>query len=162
RAGTEHGLTTHLFKHTDRQPLANYRVRYRILDGPPAVLLPSRTQEAVVVSDLSGNAQVGLAQGAPAAGVNRIGGEIIRPPDPTSPSGTGIVIGSGETAKEWLAPQIALAKTGPPTAAVGQEMTYTITVTNTGKVETRSMTVHDAVPEGTQYVRSQPPAAAEG
>jgi uncharacterized repeat protein (TIGR01451 family) len=162
RAGTEHVLVTNVFKHTDRQPLANYRVRYRILDGPPAVFLPNRTQEAVAVSDLSGNASVTLVQAAPQPGVNRIGIEIVRPPDPCSPSGTGIVIGRGETTMEWQAPAVALTKTGPATVAVGQEIIYTITVTNTGKVETQAMTVQDTVPEGLQFVRSDPPATATG
>ena len=162
RAGTEHAFVTNVFRHTDRQPLANYRVRYRIIDGPPALFLPSRTQEAVAVSDLSGNAAVTLVQAAPLPGINRIGIEIVRPPDPCSPSGTGIVIGRGETTKEWLAPSVALTKTGPPSAAVGQELTYTIAVANTGRVETQAMTVRDAVPEGLQYVRSEPPAAVDG
>lgn len=162
RAGTEHVFTTNIFRHTDRQPLANYRVRYRILDGPPARFVPSQTQEAVVISDLSGNAQVTLAQVAPQAGVNRVGVEIIRPPDPCSPSGVGIVIGKGETSKEWQAPQVGITKAGPPTAAVGAELVYTITVPNTGKVEVQAMTVRDAIPDGLQYVRSEPPATQEG
>src|SRR5262249_51393770 len=161
RAGPEHVFTTNVFRHTDHQPLANYQIRYRILDGPPALFLPSRTQEAVAATDLRGNASVTLAQVAPQAGVNRIGVEIVRPPDPSSLSGAGIIIGRGETTKEWLAPSVALTKTGPATAAVGQEIAYTITVANTGKVETQAMTVRDAVPDGLQYVRSDPPAAVE-
>src|SRR5207247_5925337 len=35
RVGSSHTLTTHLFHHTDRTPLANYRVKYTLLDGPP-------------------------------------------------------------------------------------------------------------------------------
>jgi uncharacterized repeat protein (TIGR01451 family) len=162
RAGTEHVFTTHVFKHTDHQPLANYRVRYRIIDGPAAIFLPSRTQEAVAISDLSGNASVTLAQVAPQPGVNRIGIEIVRPPDPCSPSGTGIVIGRGEITKEWQAPAVALTKTGPPSAAVGQEIVYTIAVTNTGKVETQAQTIRDQIPAGLQYVRSDPPATLDG
>lgn len=162
RVGTEHTFTTNIFRHTDKQPLANYRVRYRILDGPPAVFVPSRTQEAVAVSDLSGNANATLAQVAPAPGINRIGIEIIRPPDPCSPSGAGIVIGRGETTKEWIAPQVALTKTGPATASLNQEIPYTIVVSNTGRVEVQAMTVRDPVPEGLQYVRSEPPATLEG
>jgi uncharacterized repeat protein (TIGR01451 family) len=161
RAGTDHVVSTHLFKHTDKQPLANYRVRYRILDGPPAVFVPSRTQEAVAVSDLSGNANMGLVQVAPVPGINRIGIEIIRPPDPTSPSGTGIIIGTGETTKEWLAPSIALSVTGPLSAAVGQEIAFTIAATNNGKVETQAMTVRNGLPEGLQYLRSDPPATID-
>ncbi len=162
RAGGERVFVTHVFRHTDRKPLTNYRVRYRILDGPPAAFLPSRTQEAVAVSDLSGNAGVTLAQVAPQAGVNHIGIEIVRPPDPCSPSGAGIIIGRGETAMEWQAPAVGLTISGPSSIAVTQEVPYTIAVVNTGKVETQALTVHSTVPEGLQYVRSEPPAAVEG
>jgi uncharacterized repeat protein (TIGR01451 family) len=162
RAGTDHVLVTNVQRHTDHQPLANYRVRYRLLDGPPAIFLPSRTQEAVAVSDLSGNASATVVQITPQPGVNRIGIEIVRPPDPTSPSGSGIIIGRGETTVEWQAPNVTLTKTGPPTVAVGQEIMYTIAVTNTGQVESQAMTVRDALPESLQYVRSEPPAILEG
>jgi uncharacterized repeat protein (TIGR01451 family) len=161
RTGAQHVFTTQVFRHTDRQPLANYRVRYRILDGPPAVFLPSQTQEAVAVSDLRGNAQVAIAQAKPALGINHIGIEIIRPPDPSTPSGAGIVIGTGQTAMEWLAPDIRLKMTAPPSAAVAQDIPYTITVSNAGRVETRSMTVRDQVPPGLTYVSSEPPAIQE-
>jgi uncharacterized repeat protein (TIGR01451 family) len=162
RVGADHVLTTNVFRHTDRQPLANYRVRYRVLDGPPAGFQPGRLPEAVAVSDLSGRASVALAQAAQQPGVNHIGIELIRPPDPTAPSGAGIIIGRGETSVEWQGPQVSLAVTGPPTAAVGQEVPFTVTVTNTGQVETQALTVHNAVPEGVQYVRSQPPANLDG
>src|SRR5262249_16354162 len=101
RTGSDHVITTNVFRHTDRQPPAHHRLRYRTLDGPPAIFLPEHTQETVKISDLSGNASATLVQVAPQAGVNRIGVEIIRPPDPTAPSGSGIVIGRGETTKEW-------------------------------------------------------------
>lgn len=162
RTGTVHVFTTNVFRHTDHQPLANYRVRYRILDGPPAVFLPMRTQEAVAISDLSGNANITLAQVSPQPGVNRVAIDIIRPPDPTSPSGAGIVIGRAETAKEWLAPSVALTKTGPANVAVGQELTYSLSVSNSGRVESQAQTLRDVVPEGLQYVRSEPPAAVDG
>jgi uncharacterized repeat protein (TIGR01451 family) len=162
RAGTEHVLTTNVFRHTDRQPLTNYRVRYRILDGPPAIFLPNRTPEAVVISDLSGNATLGLAQVVPQPGVNRIGIEIIRPPDPLSPSGSGIVIGRGETTKQWQGSQVSLTITGPPTAGVGQEIPYTIAIANIGAVETQGMTVRTVLPDGAQFVRADPRPTIEG
>jgi uncharacterized repeat protein (TIGR01451 family) len=159
--GSPHVFTTRVFRHTDRQPLANYRVRYRIEAGPPAVFLPSRTQEAVAVSDLAGNAHVTLAQTAPVPGANRISIEVIRPPDPTSPSGVGVVVARGETTMEWLGPAVALTLNGPQTAALGQEVPYTITVTSTGKIESRSMTVTNTVPDGLAFVRSDPPAVVD-
>jgi uncharacterized repeat protein (TIGR01451 family) len=162
RAGTEHVVTTIVFRHTDRQPLANYRVRYRILDGPPAVFLPNRTQEMVVISDLSGNANASLVQVAPQPGINRIGIEIIRPPDPTSPSGAGIIIGRGETTKEWQGAQLSFSITGPPTASIGQDIPYTIAIANNGQVETQAMTVREVLPEGVQLIRSEPRAVVEG
>jgi len=162
RSGTEHVFTTNVFRHTDRQPLANYRVRYRILDGPPAVFLPNRTQETVVISDLSGNANASLVQMIPQSGVNHIGVEIIRPPDPTSPSGSGIIIGRGETTKEWQGPQLTFALTGPPVAGVGQDITYQLSITNNGTVETQAMTVKYALPEGAQLVRADPRPVQDG
>jgi uncharacterized repeat protein (TIGR01451 family) len=162
RAGTEHVFTTRIFKFTDNKPLANYKVRYRIVDGPPAVFLPSREQEAIATSDINGNASVTLAQVAPRPGINHIKIDIIRPPDACVPSGTAITIGHAETSKEWVAPQLGVKKTGPPQSPVNAELTYQITVTNTGKVDVQAPTVQDQIPEGLTYVRSEPPAQVEG
>ncbi|MBX9678047.1 MAG: DUF11 domain-containing protein [Gemmataceae bacterium] len=162
RFGSEETFATKIFRATDRQPLANYRVRYRIMDGPAAVLLPSRSQEYVAISDLSGNATVTIAQLQPAPGINRISMEVIRPPDPTAPSGSGVVLAKGETQIEWIAPQVVLNYQGPSLAGVGSEATYTASIQNVGKIESKSMTVTAAVPEGMQFVRSTPPAFTNG
>ncbi|MCS7046228.1 MAG: hypothetical protein NZO58_07720, partial [Gemmataceae bacterium] len=162
RAGGEHVFTTKLWKATDKQPLAGYRVRYRILDGPAAVFLPSQTTDYTSVSDLAGNAQVTIKQAVQAQGLNRIGIEIIRPPDPNAPAGSGIVIARGETAIEWLAPDVALTHTGPASALVGQEVTYSTTIQNNGKIETQGVTLTCPIPDGYVYVRSQPPAFNDG
>jgi uncharacterized repeat protein (TIGR01451 family) len=162
RVGTQHVFTTQIWRHTDHQPLAGYRIRYRLLDGPPAAFLPGKTQEAVAVSDINGNASVSLVQLQPVAGVNRIGIDVIRAPDPSLPSGAGIVIGHGETRKEWQGPQISLKKTVPPNVPLGQEVPYTLSITNAGVVESQEMTLRDAIPDTLQYLRSDPPATVEG
>jgi uncharacterized repeat protein (TIGR01451 family) len=164
RAGSEHVFTTHVFRSSDRAPLANYRVRYKILDGPPAALITpaGRGPEAVVVSDLSGNASVAIAELAPQLGTNRVSVEVVRPPDPTSPGGVGLVLAQGETSVEWIAPAVALKHEAPPAVGLGQEIAFTTTVTNTGRVESRSMTVRQPIPPRVRYVRSQPPAVVEG
>jgi uncharacterized repeat protein (TIGR01451 family) len=162
RFGSEHVFTTRLYRATDKQPLANYRVRYRILDGPAALFLPSQTTDFTAISDLAGNAQVAIKQAAPVQGVNRIGIEIIRPPDPNAPSGSGIVIARGETSVEWMAPNVALNHTGPASAVLGQDISYATTVQNTGKIESQGITITAPIPEGLQYVRSQPPAFSDG
>ena len=162
RAGSEHVFNTSIVRHTDKQPLANYRVRYTILDGPPAVFLPDRTQVATVVSDLTGAAKATMVQVTPQAGQNKIGIEIIRPPDPTSPGGVGIVVGRGETTKQWQATQVNVTMTGPATVVVGQEINYTVTITNTGNVEAQALTVRDPLIPGLQFVRGDPAPIKEG
>jgi uncharacterized repeat protein (TIGR01451 family) len=161
RFGTEHVFTTRVFRFTDRKPLQNYQVRYKILDGPPAAFVPSRTQEFVARSDVDGNAPVAIAQLAPAAGVNRVSVEIIRPPDPTTPSGVGLVIATGETRIEWLAPSVTLNHTVPPAVALNQEVVFTTTLQNAGRIESKTITVTAPVVEGFELVRTQPPSARD-
>jgi uncharacterized repeat protein (TIGR01451 family) len=158
RAGTEQVFTTGISRHTDRQALAGYRVRYKVLDGPPAVFLPDRKPEVEVATDSGGSAGVTLAQAAPAMGVNHIGVEVLRPPDPARPGGASLAIAHGATTMEWQAPQVALTIAGPASAAVGQETAYTIVVTNSGQVPSQFLTAHDTIPPTLEYVRSDPPA----
>jgi uncharacterized repeat protein (TIGR01451 family) len=160
RFGTTHVFTTKVYRHSDGQPLAGYRVRYKILDGPPAVFIPGRTQVEEAITGTDGAANVSIAQVAPAAGVNRISVEIVRPPE--SGNGVGMVIARGETRKEWVAPHVTLAKTGPPTVAAGQEIPYVLTITNHGQIETKTVTIRDFMPTNAQYIRSDPPASVEG
>ncbi|MEI7687301.1 MAG: DUF11 domain-containing protein, partial [Planctomycetota bacterium] len=161
-AGSEHVFVTKLARATTKQPLAGYRVRYRIKDGPAAYFLPDKTQEFVATSDLSGNAEgritlVRLGEQLPAAGINNVDIEVIRPPDPTAPSGSGIVIARGVTSVEWLAPNVVLAYTGPAAALVDEEVTYTATLQNLGKVASEGITLTAPVPRGMEFVRSVPP-----
>jgi uncharacterized repeat protein (TIGR01451 family) len=156
-AGTPQVLTTRIVRHTDKQPLANYRVRYTILDDDPAaVFAHTRTKEAVAVSDLNGNASVTLTEVTPRPGLTHVAMEVIRPPDPTAPSGVGVSLARGDVAVEWLAPAINLSVTGPPTGSRDAQVTYTTTIGNTGKVESRGMLVTQPIPDGLQYVSSQP------
>src|SRR5262249_43441937 len=137
-----------------------YRARNKTRAAPPAVFLPGRTQVEDAITGLEGAANVTIAQVAPAAGANRIGIEIVRPPE--TGNGVGMVIARGETRKEWVAPHVTLEKTAPPTAAVGQEIPYVLTVTNHGQIETKAVTLRDFVPKNAQYIRSDPPASVEG
>lgn len=160
--GAEHTFVTKLFRATTRQPLAGYRVRYRIKDGPAAYFLPDKTQEFTAVSDLSGNAeakitQVRLGDQAPAAGTNNIEIEVVRPPDPTAPSGSGVVIARGLTSVEWLAPNVVLGYTGPAAALVEEEVTYVASLQNFGKVPSEGITLTAPTPRGMEFVRSSPP-----
>ena len=162
RAGSSYVLTTKVLRRTDKQPLAGYRVRYRILNGPPAVFLPGRTAEVEATSDLNGNAHAALVLQGPAAGVNHIGMEIIRPPDPTVPSGTGLTLARGETTVAWQAPIVTLDLNVPPTVVLGQELPYTITIKNAGQVAAHAFTVRQNFPESVTFARADLPPSVEG
>ncbi len=160
--GSEHEFVTKIAKFTTREPLANYRVRYKIIDGPAAIFLPSRTQEHVAISNLNGEAKVKIAQQTPASGINHVSVEIIRPPDPTTPSGAGVTIVTGETSVEWLAPDVKLSHAGPPSAGLGQNVTFTTTAKNDGRIESQWVELTLPVPDGMDFVSSNPPAVPSG
>lgn len=160
--GTEHEFVTRIARFTDRQPLTKYRVRYKILDGPAAVLLPSQAREQVVITDLNGLAKVKIRQLSPASGVNRVGVEIIRPPDPTTPTGAGVPIVTGETAVDWLAPNVSLSHVGPPAIAIGQNVTYTTSAKNDGRIDSQWVMFKIPIPDGMELVSSNPAQEPRG
>jgi uncharacterized repeat protein (TIGR01451 family) len=162
RAGAQQTLTTDIFRHSDRRPLANYQVRYRVLDGPQAGFLPARGAEAVALSDPNGNASVTLTELELKPGVNRVGIEIVHPSGPGMGAAAGTTIARGETRVEWQAPQIGLSANLPPALPLGQDASYTLLVANTGQVESQEVTVRSPLPEGLQYVRSKPAAIVDG
>lgn len=157
-AGGQPVLSTQVLRVSDRQPLPNYKVRYRVLDGPPTQLLPTRAAEAEVASDEAGQAKVALAQLTARPGATRVAIEVIRP----EVVGPGVVVGRGETMLEWQAPQLALAIAAPPTGVVGQNLPITLTVSNPGQTPTQPVTVRMPVPQGMQYAGSDPPAHPDG
>ena len=88
RPGTEHVFTTPGLPPHRPQPLAGYRVRYHLLTTiRPACSCCRRGPRSGRRQRPDGNASAIAVQLRPHAGVNRIGIEIIRPPDPTAPSG---------------------------------------------------------------------------
>ncbi len=162
RAGTPTLLTTQVTRRGDHAPLPGVRVRYRVLDGPPALLLPSQTPDETAVTDASGNAAVPLVQTAATTGTNRIAIDIVRPPDATKPGELAGLIGQGETRVDWQGPQLTLTAAIPPTVAVAQEAAVSLNVSNTGQVETQALTLKQTIPDGWQYLRSDPPATVDG
>ncbi len=159
--GTEHEFVTRISAFTDRRPLTRYRVRYKIIDGPPAVLLPSQTLEEIAISDISGLAKVRIKQTTPASGTNRVSVELIRPPDPTTPTGAGVPIITGETSIEWIAPDVRLNHVGPPSVALGQEIVYTTSAKNEGRIDSQSIEFRLPIPDGLEFVSANPPAQPE-
>ena len=78
--------------------------------------------------------------------MSRVAIEVVRGPDPTAPSGSGIVIGRGEAQVTWAGAQVGLSNVGPPMTPLGQDTTFTLNVTNTGRVESQEITLANVIP----------------
>jgi len=157
-AGSRPMLTTQIVRASDRQPLANYKVRYRVIDGAPAQLLPGNAVLTEVASDAYGDARVAVNELAVQPGSTRIAIEAIRP----APTGPGVVIGRGETTLQWQAPVLAMTVTAPETSVIGADLPVTATVTNPGQVPTQPVVVRMPIPQGLQFVASDPPTQPNG
>lgn len=164
RAGGEHTFITKVTKTGDAAP--HFRIRYRIIDGPPAALASTRggpvdsVTEAVTVVGEDGAARVNISQPSPAGGTNRIGIEVIKP-NPDDP-GKFTVVSTGQTRITWEGPQLGVNIGVSKVVPLDQEVTVTYAVASTGKVGTESVTLNAGVPEGMDLVRTEPRATVDG
>jgi uncharacterized repeat protein (TIGR01451 family) len=155
--GSPHELITRVMKRSDRTPLANWVVNYKLLDGPAGVLNPGDSSSVSVRTDGAGVARAVLNQAQPAAGMNHIQIDLVRPDDERccKPGGH---IATGVTTKQWLAPSIEIDKSAPATAVLGETFPYTIVVTNPSQVDAKGLIVTDPLPAGIEYSQSNPSA----
>jgi uncharacterized repeat protein (TIGR01451 family) len=161
--GVPHDLVTTVTRHSDKTAASGYRVNYQILDGPPAVLTAPGAQPSQMIEvpiDANGRGIVRLQQAVPATGVNRIKIEVKRPA--TTPTSREVLVATGEMQKHWVAPNLTIEKLGPELVAVGDQITYTIRVANTGQVPTSRITVRDTLPPSLQPIGTNPITAPQG
>ena len=161
RIGTSHVMKTKVTQHSDGSPLSGYEVQYKIVSGPAATLQPGGGQVATAITDKNGIATMTLAQAAPKAGTNEIQISITRPENKQCCTPAQL-IHVGKTTKTWLAPSIAIKKTAPARAVVGQKFQYAIAVGNPSQVAANNVVVTDVLPDGIQYVASNPAATVAG
>ncbi len=173
-------LSTRVFRQSNsQQGLPDYRVRYRILDGPPAQFVPGLAPDVIVTADPTGAARIRIAllrneeRKEPAGldprrepGRNRIAIEILAPADGSWNAGgndlVSSVLGQAETTVDWQPPAVSLRDTVSPTVNLGQEVTVTFTLSNTGPVPVPYLTLHVPLAEGMSDVRLNPNAENDG
>jgi uncharacterized repeat protein (TIGR01451 family) len=147
---------------------SGYRIRYKVLDGPPAVLVarpgsgtsasasgPAKETEAF--TDANGEAAVQLVQQSPKAGKTRVAIEVVKPPE--TGTGPGTVVGRKETIIEWAEPRIHLAVNAPNTAGVGGTFPVTVTLDNEAAVDSKNARVKVTLSDGATLATSEPPPA---
>lgn len=164
KTGTSHTFTTRVTRYTDRQPLAGYRIRYRLLDGPSAVVaqegaqLTGTPQEAIAVSDSQGVARVDVRQLQPQNGINRVQVEVLK----SDADGNFSVVAKSETRVNWQGPQLSVKVQAPKIAQLNQELPVLFTVTSTGEVEATPMMLKAALPPGFEFVSSTAKVGRDG
>ena len=158
---TRHPLRTKVTKYSDGKPLAGYEVTYKILSGPSAVFTPGGRQSVMVTTNEDGIGETVLEQTAAAEGTNEIQIDVVRPENKECCK-PAVHIETGKARKTWVGPRIAITKSAPPTARVGQTFRYDITVSNPSEVPANNVVVTDELPNGIEYVSSSPSASVRG
>jgi uncharacterized repeat protein (TIGR01451 family) len=163
RIGTPHTFNVKVMRWSDQSAYAGYKVNFKILSGP-AGTLSTGGQMGTVTTGADGVASVTLNQDAPAVGTNDVEIQIVRPAkkDECECWPEKLIV-TGVVRKHWVASDVAIAKTAPATAVVGDQFDYTIAVTNPiADLEVRDVVVTDPLPEGIEYVSSTPAATVAG
>ncbi|HSQ56275.1 MAG TPA: hypothetical protein VLM40_11095, partial [Gemmata sp.] len=171
RYGGEHTLTTTV-SNTAADGVPNgYRIRYKVLDGPPAVLVSlsgtgtgasqsgTGSREAEAFTDANGAAAVRLVEQGAKPGKSRVAIEIVKPPE--SGVGAGTVVGRKETVIEWAEPKIQLAVDAPKTVGMGGTFPVTVSLDNDAAVESRDARVKITLSDGATLARSEPPPSRQ-
>lgn len=153
--GTTHELVTRVSKYSDNAPLSGYLVTYTLTGGPAGGFEPGGSSTVTVPTDADGNARVTLRQSTPAEGTNTIAISIVRPEN-IACCKPAVKIADCETTKTWIGPKIAIAKTCTPSALVGEQVSYSITVSNPSQVDATNVVVTDAIPSGIEFVSATP------
>ncbi|RMF83035.1 MAG: DUF11 domain-containing protein [Planctomycetota bacterium] len=159
--GTPHELVTNVMKYSDKSPLEGYVVTYEILDGPSGTFSSSGSNVATVYTDGAGQARVTLNQTTPMEGTNNIKIDIMRPANEACCKPP-VHIATGYTTKTWIGPDITCDKSAPASALVGEQFSYTISVSNPSQVAATNVSVTDTLPAGVEYVSSSPNASGGG
>ncbi|MBL8825622.1 MAG: DUF11 domain-containing protein [Planctomycetaceae bacterium] len=155
-AGSEHTFVTTLTRATTLLPLANWRVRYEIVGGPPAVFMPNNTPVADVITNSLGQAPVQIKQVQAAAGTNDIRVQIIRPAELT-PDGLKLNVLDQLTRVTWGPTTLTIDKQGPAQAQLGQPFTYRIDVRNSSTQAVKGVVLSDQLDPGLTFINANPP-----
>ncbi|MCI0702410.1 MAG: hypothetical protein L0241_15110 [Planctomycetia bacterium] len=166
RIGGETTLST-VVNPTNTDGTSGFRVRYRVIDGPTAVLVAqggsgtsasqsgSGGKEAEAFTDTNGEAAVRLVQRDPQPGKTRVAVEVVKVPE--SGVGPGVVVGRRETVVEWALPDVKLNVKAPEVASILGTFPVTVSLENTSGVESKDARVKVTLSDGATLARSEPP-----
>jgi uncharacterized repeat protein (TIGR01451 family) len=170
RAGSEYSLTTTINNGNATGPdttTSGYRVRYRVIDGPPTVLvsksgqtsapLPNGNSGQVIETaiDANGVATVQLVERDRKTGKSRVTVEVVKPAD--NGNGQEVVVARRDTVIEWADPKVHLSVNAPKVASVNGNYPVTISLENDSGAESRDAQVKVTLSDGATMAHSEPP-----
>jgi uncharacterized repeat protein (TIGR01451 family) len=144
----------------------NFRVRYRVIDGPATVLVPAGAgaggtgpagtggKEVEAATDARGAAAVRLVQRDAKPGKTHLVIEVLKPAD----DGTGAVavVGRRETSVEWAVAELKLTVAAPPVAAARDTFPVTVALDNAAGAESKDARVRVVLSNGAALAKSEP------
>ena len=134
-------------------------MRYEVACGPPAVFGPAGTPSIEVPTNEAGQASVEIVQKDPSPGTNQVRVQVFRPADSC---GERLKVREGSVLVTWTAPSLGIRQMGPPTAVVGETITYRIEVSNPGDLPARDVVASEEVPDGLSFLQANPIAGGRG
>ncbi len=154
--GLDHPLAVRVFRVTDGAPLDDVEVRWSISDDTPDATIDDAARSVSTRTDSDGVAATVLRQTTPEIGNNVVDISVIH-------AESGAAMFTRAVTKEWVAPSLAVDKSGPASLGLLKTGTYTITVTNSGNTATTGVTLTDELPAGMSFVSSNPaPSQSDG
>jgi len=145
---------------------SNFRVRYRVIDGPAAILVSqngdasgtslsgSGGKEAEAEID-NGQAAVRLVQRDPKVGKTRVAVEVVKPPE--TGVGPGTVVGRRETVVEWANPDVKLKVNAPQVASSLGTFPVMVALGNSSGVDSKDARIRITLSDGASLAHSDPP-----
>ncbi|MEX1040085.1 MAG: hypothetical protein WDZ51_05620 [Pirellulaceae bacterium] len=160
RAGEPATLTTTILRQTTRSPVPGWKVRYELIDGPPAgFIVNGRVADATAVevtSDENGFASTQVAMTSPTSGTAQVRVTVIQPNLDLQSNAENLVLGVGQTSVSWTAPQLSVNLQAPSVAEYGAQVEYNIQVANQGDVAAQNVQISSALPAQLALVSSEP------
>ncbi len=158
-AGGKQTLTTTVWRQTNHCPRPGWIVRYETVCGPPVLFAPTGTPSIEAPTNEAGQASVEIVEKDPSPGTSQVRVQVFRPADSC---GERLMVKESSVLITWTAPSLGIRQMGPPTAAIGQPVTYRLEVSNPGDLPAHDVVATDVVPDGLSFLQANPAPVVEG
>ncbi len=155
--GGRYTMITSLKRGSDGRPLANWRVRYEIPGGSTAVF-PDGNKMLEVLTDAQGEARLDILQSISRQEDTDVSVQIIRPAEAGTAFSQPVVVQQGKVRYRWMPNTLAVQKSLPPRANVGETVMGTISITNVTEQPLTNIRVSEMLADGFSLVESMPKA----